>query len=51
MTTEQTFKELEETFGDGYTCTKIVRDDGTVAIQCTRNERNTDKQPENLTEA
>jgi len=50
MTTEQTFKELEEAFGDGYTCTKVMRDDGTVAIQCTRNERNTDKQSEVLTE-
>jgi len=50
MTTEQTFKELTETLGDGYTCTKVIRDDGTIAIECTRNERNTDKQSEVLTE-
>jgi hypothetical protein len=50
MTTEETFKELQDTFGDEYTCTKVIRDDGTIAIECTRNERNTDKQSEVLTE-
>jgi len=47
---EETLKELQDTFGDGYTCTKVIRDDGTIAIECTRNERNTNKQSEVLTE-
>ena len=51
MTTEETFKELQESLGDGYTCTKVVRDNGSIAIEWTKNERNTDKQPEVLTEA
>jgi len=50
MTTEQTFKELQESLGDGYTCTKVVRENGTIAIECRKNERNTDKEPEVLTE-
>ena len=50
MTTEETFKEIQESLGDGYTCTKVVRENGTIAIECTKNERNTDKQSVVLTE-
>jgi len=47
---EETLKELQEKLGYEFTCTKVVRDDGTIAIECTKNERNTDKQSEVLTE-